>query len=428
MGKENLKRLFSSIILVMLCVGTLAVAFRVQPVKAATLIVPDNYATIQGAIDAASMGDTILVRPGIYPESLNVNMSNLMIVSQYREAATVQGFDLNNVSCVSIVNFTINGGGITFDNSSFNTIRDNNITNCMYGLYFNYMNYSQQPPQEPELCDNNTVFENDISNCTDAIFFMEGLTYNRFYHNNFYSTKVDYAVPSVEFWDNGYPSGGNYWSGCTMVDTKWGPNQDQPGHDGINDTQYMVYTLNYGAMPGYDRYPLTVPWSPPDIAVTSVTPSKNVVGQGYALSINTTLQNSGNKVEEFNVSVHGNATAIYTFPDIIFLVGTGSGVCTWNTTGVPEGNYTLWSNATILEGEVNTANNNCTGGVVKVSIPGDINGDFRVNLSDLVLLAKAYNTGPGMPKWNPNADINGDGWVGLSDLTIMARHYNQSVP
>ena len=100
----------------------------------------------------------------------------------------------------------------------------------------------------------------------------------------------------------------------------------------------MVYPENYGTLVGYDHYPLTSPWSPPDIAVTSVTPSKRVVGQGYTIAINTTLQNNGNKVEQFNVSVYANTSVICTFQNIIFLVGTGSGVYSWDTTGVAEGN------------------------------------------------------------------------------------------
>jgi plastocyanin len=101
---------------------------------------------------------------------------------------------------------------------------------------------------------------------------------------------------------------------------------------------------------------------------------------------------------------------------------------TFNSSGVPFGNYTLKAVADIVAGETNTTNNEITDGVATVTIPGDINGDFNVNLSDLSLLAKAYNTKPSDVKWNPNADINGDGTVGLSDLTIMAHHYNQHYP
>jgi len=44
-------------------------------VRASALIVPDNYPTIQAAIDAASLGDTIIVRSGTYFENLTLNKS-----------------------------------------------------------------------------------------------------------------------------------------------------------------------------------------------------------------------------------------------------------------------------------------------------------------------------------------------------------------
>ncbi len=46
-----------------------------RSVQAATRIVPDAYPTIQAAIDAASPGDTILVRPGTYVENLTLDKS-----------------------------------------------------------------------------------------------------------------------------------------------------------------------------------------------------------------------------------------------------------------------------------------------------------------------------------------------------------------
>jgi plastocyanin len=100
----------------------------------------------------------------------------------------------------------------------------------------------------------------------------------------------------------------------------------------------------------------------------------------------------------------------------------------WNTTGVPFGNYTLIGVADSVAGEINTTNNNYTDGAVVVSIPGDLNADFKVGLPDLVILAQAYGTTPSSPKWNPNADIDGNGAVGLSDLVMLAEHYGQHYP
>jgi hypothetical protein len=83
---------------------------------------------------------------------------------------------------------------------------------------------------------------------------------------------------------------------------------------------------------------------------------------------------------------------------------------------------------TPLEEETSVADNNCTDGWVFVTIPGDINGDFRTDLKDLVLLAKAYGSTPGDANWNGNADIDGNGDIRLTDLVTMATHYGEHFP
>jgi hypothetical protein len=73
--------------------------------------------------------------------------------------------------------------------------------------------------------------------------------------------------------------------------------------------------------------------------------------------------------------------------------------------------------------------NTTTGGTVVVgSIPGDLNGDGKVSLTDLVILALAYGSRSGDAKWNQIADIDGNGVVGLTDLVIVALHYGQHNP
>jgi len=89
--------------------------------------------------------------------------------------------------------------------------------------------------------------------------------------------------------------------------------------------------------------------------------------------------------------------------------------------GLADSNNTAIS-LTAVDGEVTVA------GALSNVIPGDINGDGKVSLSDLVLLANAYGSKPGDTKWNPNADINEDGKVSLSDLVLLAIHYGQHYP
>ncbi len=88
---------------------------------------------------------------------------------------------------------------------------------------------------------------------------------NRFCHNNLidntqqvynYSWDHPEYPNSINSWDNGYPSGGNYWSDHTF--------EDQNG-DGVCDAPYVIDDNNQ------DKYPLMNPWVAPE-AVTFSSP------------------------------------------------------------------------------------------------------------------------------------------------------------
>ena len=87
--------------------------------------------------------------------------------------------------------------------------------------------------------ENNTISENYIANCPVGIGAYESQN-NRFFHNNIMNNTIqafDRSVSDNE-WDDGYPSGGNYWSNYTGPDNFSGPNQDIPGSDGIRDIPF----------------------------------------------------------------------------------------------------------------------------------------------------------------------------------------------
>jgi hypothetical protein len=182
-------------------------------------------------------------------------------------------------------------------------------------------------------------------------------------------------------------------------------------------TYYIV-----GQIPSYEleTTPIQVIIAQP----LSLAPLKTVVGQGYSLPINVTVMNSGDSAETFNVTVLSNATVIGTEANVDVSNGTWTTLnFTWNTTGLGLGNYIM----SALAGNVSAA------GSIALTIPGDINGDFNVNLADVVLLANAYGTSPSKPisgtcVWNSNADIDGNGIVDLTDLVILANHYGQHYP
>jgi hypothetical protein len=164
-----------------------------------------------------------------------------------------------------------------------------------------------------------------------------------------------------------------------------------------------------------------------DVAVTNIT-SKNVVGQGFSSSIDVTVENQGNFQELLSLTLYANTTAVAGFTSRTLLNGTSVTLAmTWNTSGFDYGNYTLTANVTPVPDEIDFADNNMTSWTI-VTIPGDVDGNFRVQLNDLVLLAHAYSSRPGNSNWNPNADIDGNLVVGLPDLAILARNYGQQYP
>ena len=52
---------------------------------------------------------------------------------------------------------------------------------------------------------------------------------------------------------------------------------------------------------------------------------------------------------------------------------------------------------------------------------GDLNGDGRVDLRDLVLVVRAFGSRPGDRRWNPTADLNHNGRVDLGDVFVVLR-------
>jgi beta-lactamase class A len=44
---------------------------------------------------------------------------------------------------------------------------------------------------------------------------------------------------------------------------------------------------------------------------------------------------------------------------------------------------------------------------------------------DLSIVARAFATVPGQPRWNETADLNKDGRVNINDVAIVARDYGK---
>jgi len=91
-----------------------------------------------------------------------------------------------------------------------------------------------------------------------GLFQFDGTENNIIHHNSLINNSIqvlveDLAKTSADIWDDGYPSGGNYWSNYGGTDLLQGSFQNEAGTDGIGDTPHVMNTWNQ------DNYPLTQP-------------------------------------------------------------------------------------------------------------------------------------------------------------------------
>jgi parallel beta-helix repeat protein len=150
--------------------------------------------------------------------------------------ALVLSFDSNNNQIIAN-KINKNFFGLEIHKSSDNLVRKNKITNngsFVFGGYGIFLYVSSK-----NVLVENDILSNNINEFTIGLLLLYSDS-NRIYHNNFINNSRQISSDGwPNSFDNGYPSGGNYWS-----DYK---GSDADG-DGIGDTPYCFYG-------GCDRYP-----------------------------------------------------------------------------------------------------------------------------------------------------------------------------
>ncbi|WP_269851001.1 right-handed parallel beta-helix repeat-containing protein [Methanosarcina horonobensis] len=159
----------------------------------------EDYTTIQGAINSAYPGDTIIVYPGIYTESVNVYKANLQILSYsgnpedtvvenlgsgYNFAisannVTISGFNITGTNSTGIYMSGISGANITnnklsevdrgvyLDSSSNCTLDDNTVSNTYdYGIFLDESVSCTLTDNEVSNVDGNGIYLWYSSDCT----------------------------------------------------------------------------------------------------------------------------------------------------------------------------------------------------------------------------------------------------------------------
>jgi len=396
---------------------------------------------------------------GLHASCENTVLYNNISLSTWLDGVRMMFASRNNIT-ENYISFNYHAGIFLWLENDNNTITRNKLySNIQHGV-------------ELKFSDSNVIAENKIGyDAQNGILIIEStgcrvrnnlifsnlrgiMVYDSFGNTIYHNSVIDnWEQPSWDgtdgnFWDNGYPDGGNYWSDYEDVDQYSGPHQNETGSDGIWDHPCGVGVNNQ------DNYPLTkpIPSSSHDIGITGLTSSKTVVGQGFNLHINVAVFNYGNDTEPFNVTAYYDDTAI-TLPNgknyTTTTLSSGDSTTltfTWNTTGVVKGNYTITVRATPVPSETDLADNFNTDGWVIVTILGDVNGDFEVDVFDKVLVGAAFGATynptdgiywhqpPDFPEpciycpHSPNADINGDGIIDVFDKVIVGYHFGETEP
>jgi hypothetical protein len=88
------------------------------------------------------------------------------------------------------------------------------------------------------------------------------------------------------------------------------------------------------------------------------------------------------------------------------------------------GNYTLYYRS--IDKAENLESTRSTQVCVR-ALEGDVNGDWKVDSSDLSILSNAYGSQPSTENWNPNCDLNSDNQTDAKDLWAMGNNYGQAI-
>jgi len=165
---------------------------------------------------------------------------------------------------------------------------------------------------------------------------------------------------------------------------------------------------------------------PPDLAVSTITVPKTVVGQGLTVNVTVLVANQGPMVEEINVTAYLNSDAIGSVQCSVSRGEAATCNFAWNTSSYSKGNYTISAIVDPIVGETDTADNALVGSTVTVTIPGDVDGDRDVDIFDIVRMAGVYGVSQPNPMYDADCDLDGDGDIDIFDIVIAGANYGES--
>jgi parallel beta-helix repeat protein len=171
---------------------------------------------------------------GIYWGAPNVTVQNVTIQNFYHGILL---YDYHAYSLIAGNNITNNYAGIRLFMSSHVTISQNALAGNSFSLVLDSFD-----PGRPTY--NNTVYENAISASGYGIL-LDKAQDNKLYHNHMDAGVSVSTSGYANSRDDGYPSGGNYWSD---YEAKY-PAAQEINESGIWDTPYVIDADNVDGFP-----------------------------------------------------------------------------------------------------------------------------------------------------------------------------------
>jgi parallel beta-helix repeat protein len=265
---------------------------------------------------------------GIYLIYSNANnIINNTLDFNYQTGLHVGFSTRNNISGNDIL--SNNGNGLSFSESNDNNITRNNMS----------LNFNNGLALHNSL--RNNITKNNIFANQNYGIDIKSSQNNQIYHNNIINNtdQSDDDSNNMNQWDNGYPSGGNFWSDYVGSDIYKGSDQDESGSDGIGDSPYPI------DFDSEDNYPLMKPWledtTPPLIQL--ISPENNsIIKPGVIINLDIFDLNINEVIYKINEGLEQTLVSPYDL----------------NTSGWKDDNYIISIQASDKEGNLNTSSYN----------------------------------------------------------------------